>query len=118
MYQVYHRDSKATSVNNWGYKQILANNGGKYDEEVGLVDELSELIDAGRQTTDQSTRKAIYSRALDLVMELAVELPTYQRVDLYAYNIKKIDESTLTPDNELSPYNGLTSNIWKLALVK
>lgn len=118
MYQVYHRDSKATSVNNWGYKQILANNGGKYDEEIGLVDELSELIDAGRQTTDQSTRKAIYSRALDLVMELAVELPTYQRVDLYAYNIKKIDESTLTPDNELSPYNGLTSNIWKLALVK
>ena len=118
MYQVYHRDSKATSVNNWGYKQILANNGGKYDVELGIVDELSELIDAGRETTDQSARKAIYSKALDLVMELAVELPTYQRVDLYAYNIKKIDESTLTPDSELSPYNGLTSNIWKLSLVK
>lgn len=118
MYQIYHMDSKATSVNNWGYKQILQNTGGKYDEELALVEELSELIDAGRKTTDQSARKIIYSKALDIVMQLAVELPTYQRVDLYAYNINKIDESTLTPKSELSPYNGLTSEIWKLSLNK
>ena len=44
-------------------------------------------------------------------MQLAIELPTYQRNDLYAYNIDKIDVSTLTPDSDLSPYKGLTSDI-------
>ena len=34
-------------------------------------------------------------------MQLAIELPTYQRDDLFAYNINKIDASTLTPDSDL-----------------
>ena len=111
MYQVYHKESRATSVLNWGYKQILSNAGNKYDYENELLDKLSELIDAGRKTTVQSQRKQIYSEALDIVMQLAIELPTYQRNDLYAYNIDKIDVSTLTPDSDLSPYKGLTSDI-------
>ena len=117
MYQVYHKDSKATSVLNWGYKQILMNAGGKYDYENTLVSELSDLIDQGRQTNDQEARKVIYASALDLVMQLAVELPTYQRDDLFAYNGNKIDVTTLTPDEELSPYKGLTSNLHLVSLV-
>lgn len=111
MYQVYHKESRATSVLNWGYKQILSNAGNKYDYENELLDKLSELIDAGRKTTVQTQRKQIYSEALDIVMQLAIELPTYQRNDLYAYNTDKIDVSTLTPDSDLSPYKGLTSDI-------
>ena len=111
MYQVYHKESRATSVLNWGYKQILSNAGNKYDYENELLDKLSELIDAGRKTTVQSQRKQIYSEALYIVMQLAIELPTYQRNDLYAYNTDKIDVSTLTPDSDLSPYKGLTSDI-------
>ena len=53
MYQVYHKDSYATSVLNWGYKQILQNTGDKYSVEKALVEQLSELIDQGRQTTDE-----------------------------------------------------------------
>ena len=117
MYQVYHKDSKATSVLNWGYKQILMNAGGKYDYENTLVSELSDLIDQGRQTNDQEARKVIYASALDLIMQLAVELPTYQRDDLFAYNGNKIDVTTLTPDEELSPYKGLTSNLHLVSLV-
>ncbi len=116
MYQVYHKDSTATSVLNWGYKQIKANVGGKYDYEVGVIDDLSDYIEQGRETTDINERKGIYAKALDLVMELAIELPTYQRDDLYAYNTDKIDVSTFTPDSELSPYKGLMSDLHKVSL--
>lgn len=116
MYQVYHKDSNATSVLNWGYKQIKQNNGGKYDTELALVEELSDLIDLGRKTNDEAKRARIYAEALDIVMQLAIELPTYQRDDLFAYNTDKIDESTLTPESELSPYNGLTSDLWSISL--
>ena len=51
-------------------------------------------------------------------MEMAVELPTYQRDDLFAYNTNKIDVNTLTPDSELSPYKGLTGDIHKVSLVE
>lgn len=115
MYQVYHKESKATSVLNWGYKQILRNAGGKYDAELKLVEDLSELIEQGRESNDQTERAQIYSRALDLVMQLAVELPTYQRDDLFAYNANKIDESTFFKNP--SAFKGLTSNIYSLSLV-
>ena len=114
MYQVYHKDSTATSTLNWGYKQILQNVGGKYNEEVALIEELSELIEAGRETNDQNVRARIYSQALDIVMQLAIELPTYQRDDLFAYNINKIDQTSLNSD--LSPYTGLLSDIHTVRL--
>lgn len=116
MYQVYHKDSTATSTLNWGYKQILQNTGGKYDVELAIVEELSEIIEKARETEDQNKRKRYYETALNLVMELAVELPTYQRDDLFAYNNKVIDEKSLNTD--LSPYTGLLSDIHKVRLLK
>ena len=116
MYQVYHKDSKATSVLNWGYKQILVNAGGKYDTELGIVEQLSGLIEEARQTNVKKERAAFYEKALNLVMQLAVELPTYQRDDLFAYNENKIDVSTFTPESQLSPFKGLTSDLDKVSL--
>ena len=113
MYQVYHKDSKATSVNNWGYPQILKNQQ-LYGTEYDIITELSGLIDAGRETDDQNRRKGIYRSALDMIMELAVEFPTYQRSDMYAYNSKVIDSATLTPETEVGAYNGLFSRIWEV----
>ena len=83
---------------------------------MDLVEELSEVIDDARETLDEKERITLYARALDLVMELAVELPTYQRNDLYAYNTNIIDESTLTPRSELTPYNGPMSRLWEVSL--
>ena len=57
-----------------------------------------------------------YAEALDIVMELAVELPTYQRSDLFAYNTNIIDVSTLTPPSEITSYNGPLSRIWEVSL--
>ena len=116
MYQVYHKDSSATSTLNWGYKQIKANVGGKYDYELDLVEELSEIIENARKTNDQARRSLLYAEALEIVMQLAVELPTYQRNDLYAYNEMKIDVSSFTPKSELSPYKGLTSDLHTVSL--
>ncbi len=116
MYQVYHIDSTAGSTANWGYRAIRKNAGGKYDTEYGLVKDLSDIIDLARETLDEKKRIEYYAQALDLVMELAVELPTYQRSDLFAYNTNIIDVSTLTPASELTPYNGPMSRIWEVSL--
>ena len=116
MYQVYHKESNATSVKNWGYNAIIQNNGGEYDEEVEILDYLSELIEKARKTNNQADRKSDYEKALTEVMKLAIELPTYQRDDLFVYNSEKIDVSTLTPQSELSPYKGLTSDLWRVSL--
>jgi len=116
MYQVYHMDSTAGSTANWGYRAIKKNAGGKYDVELALVKDLSEIIDLARETLDPDQRAAYYKDALDLVMELAVELPTYQRSDLFAYNTNIIDTDTLTPAEELTPYNGPMSRLWEVGL--
>ena len=116
MYQVYHKDSEASSTLNWGYRAILKNAGGKYDRELAIVEELSEIIDKARETLKEDERKAYYAEALDLVMDLAVELPTYQRSDLFAYNTNIIDESTLTPAADLTPFNGPMAKLWEVSL--
>lgn len=117
MYQVYHKDSTATSTLNWGYDVIKANLNNVYDYEKGIVEELSQIIDLARETENQSRRASYYSEALDLVMGLAIELPLYQRNDLMAFNSDKIDRASLTPEKELSPYNSLLSRIWEMDFV-
>lgn len=115
MYQVYHKDSNASSINNWGYTYMEDHETVDGDLQLSIMDELAELIEEGRSTTDQKLRTNTYSQALDKVMELAVELPTYQRNNLYVYNMSKIDESTL--QQEITPYNGPLSRIWEVSLV-
>ena len=66
-------------------------------------------IEEARETLDETERKGIYSEALDLIMELAVELPTYQRDDLFAYNVNKIDSKTLNQDLSEVRYESITS---------
>ncbi len=114
MFQVYHKESRATSVNNWGYKQIYDDSTSKFATERAIIDKLSAVIDEARTKTDQESREIDYSEALDLVMELAVEMPTYQRNDLTAYNKQRIKESSLTPKSERTPLNGLVSKIWEI----
>lgn len=116
MYQVYHIESKATSVYSWGYREIKLNRD-KYSTEYSLLLELSDLIDEGRESLDNKPngrRAQVYSDALDVLMELAVELPTYQRDDLFAWDDNKIDSSTFnqTPTSFL----GLTADLQNVSL--
>ncbi|MBO5327646.1 MAG: hypothetical protein J6B04_00565 [Clostridia bacterium] len=115
MYQIYHKDSTATSVKNWNYAEILTDTTGKFSREAYIVGELSRVIEEARETNNQDTRIAKYSEALDLVMELAVELPTYQRNDLSVYNHNIIDSSSLNPNPDY--VEGLINKLWELDYV-
>ena len=92
-----------------------------FEVEIDLTDAVnmiitdSEKIDEAREVTDQDTRAAIYAEALDLVMELAVEMPLYQRNDLTVYNNTKIDGKTLNPAP--TAFDGLFSKIWEVGYV-
>ena len=112
MYQVYHKDSTATSTKNWGYPTIFADTTGQFDEEREIIEELSLLIEEGRATVLQDERKVIYAKALDKVMELAVELPTYQRNDLVVYNMTVIDGKTLNQNP--SSTAGVYDRLWEV----
>lgn len=115
MYQVYHKDSKASSTNNWGYSYIKGTlKDSVYQTEWQLVQELSNLIDEGRETTDQDERTETYAKALDVIMELAVEFPTYQRNDLSAFRGEILKRDSMTREADLTPYNGLLSRIWEV----
>jgi peptide/nickel transport system substrate-binding protein len=109
MYQVYHKNSKATSVKNWGY-DVIYRDTDKYSEEVAIINSLSNKIDAARKTINQTARKAIYAEALDLVMELAVELPTYQRNDLVVYNKDLIDVNSINQNP--THLSGVFDKLW------
>lgn len=111
MYQIYHKDSKTTNRKNWNYDEIL--NTDKYPKEKQIVLDLSELIDLGRATNSQSERTDIYAAALDLVMDLAVEFPTYQRKDLAVYNRNVINSNTLHKEVEYK-YSGPTERMWEI----
>ena len=83
-----------------------------YLEETEILNELSELIDAARETTDQAVRSSIYKEAMGKVLDLAVELPVYQRSVLYAYNSNVLNSASLP--TEINPYSSPLDRIWEL----
>jgi peptide/nickel transport system substrate-binding protein len=112
MYQVYHKDSTATSTLAWGYNFIKTSGS---DEELDILDNLSDLIDAARETNDQEDRADLYEEAMGYVLDLAVELPVYQRDVLYAYNANVINKDSLP--SEVNPYSSPLDRIWELEFV-
>lgn len=118
MYQVYHMNSTATSVYAWGYREIKDNQA-LYSYEYNQIKALSNIIDEAR-TIDSSTeagkalRSAKYKDAMSIVLDLAVEMPVYQRETLYAYNAKSVKGFT----SEVNPYTSPLEKIWELELVK
>jgi len=111
LYQVYHKNSTATSVLAWGYDAILANPA-NYPVENSILSQLSEVIDDARATDDQAVRTALYEEAMGYILDLAVELPVYQRMVLYAYNGNVIDSASLP--GEINPYTSPLDHIWEI----
>ena len=111
MYQVYHKNSNASSVKAWGYNQILANES-TYSIEMDILNRMSEIIDDARETDDQEKRTELYEEAMGYVLDLAVELPVYQRKQLYAYNANIIDSTSFPA--EINPYSTPLDRIWEI----
>ena len=114
LYQVYHKDSTATSTLAWGYNYLKTSG---TDEELDILDELSELIDEARETNDQEERTELYQEAMEQILDLAIELPVYQRSVLYAYNSEVIKSESLPGADEMNPYSSPLDRIWEVEFV-
>ena len=112
MYQVYHKNSTATSTTAWGYDAILSNS--SRVEEQNILAALSDLIDDARETENQATRTQLYEEAMKLVLDLAVELPVYQRSTVYVYNSNVINSATMPKASEMNPYTSPLDRIWEI----
>lgn len=86
MYQVYHSSG------------VVGEGGSDSNHYHIRSDELDQLIVDARQSDDQNYRKAIYKQALDIIIDWAVEIPTYQRQNCIVFSSQRINIDTLTPD--------------------
>ena len=113
LYLLYHKDSATASVKNWGYPTIFADTTGQFTYEKDIINQLSKKIEAGRATLNRTERGKNYAQALDLIMELCVELPTYQKKDMVVYNKKAVKGKTINNKNT-SFTSGALNRIWEV----
>lgn len=116
LYQVYHKNSTATSTLAWGYPSIL--NSSTRRQEQKILDELSEIIDDARSTTDKEERTELYEEAMGKILDLAIELPIYQRSTIYVYNSNIISSDSLPSADEMNPYTSPLDRIWEVEFAK
>lgn len=117
LFQVYYSDpavNSATSPASYGMYDRFTNG---TDEDKQILTELNTLILQGRESLNTDERKPIYAQALDKIMEFAIELPTYQRKDMFVYNKALIDESTLVSKDMVTPYKQPFDEIWNVSLL-
>lgn len=75
---------------------------------------LDELILLARQSTDRTYRKLLYRQCLDIIGDWAVEIPMYQRKNVFLFSAQRIDLDTLTPD--ITTFWGWENDIEKLEM--
>ncbi|MBO4217269.1 MAG: hypothetical protein J5940_04950 [Clostridia bacterium] len=130
MYQVYHYQSAAESVISNGIKWLQANgnddalgtievtklDGSKVTmNQTQAIEYLASLIEEGVKYMSVEERKPIYEKALEVLAQLSIEVPTYQRKNMFAYSNTVIDATTLSAT--VTPYWGPLAEIWKLSFV-
>ncbi|MDD3957597.1 MAG: hypothetical protein PHO96_01770, partial [Candidatus Izemoplasmatales bacterium] len=74
---------------------------------------LGDLIELGTKYMLAEERKPIYEKALEVLAQLNIEVPTYQRKNLFVYNGDIIDQTTLS--SVVTPYWGPLAEIWKVS---
>ncbi len=133
MYQVYHINSQAESVISNGIVGLYANaNAAK--AEFGTIDVvkldgstvtmtqkealeyLAFLIEEGVKYMSVEERAPIYQTALTVLAQLNIEIPTYQRKNLFVAANSVIDTATLS--TTITPYWGPMAEIWKVSFAE
>ena len=51
---------------------------------------------------------------MGLILDLAIELPVYQRSVLYAYNSKVINADSMPVSSEMNPFSSPLDRIWEI----
>lgn len=90
------------AVNNCDKSTQFRTGGGQNRYQIS-DEKLDAMLDEIVVTLDQTERTALVSEMLDYAMELAIELPLYQRENVWAFNtdnvnMDSLDESTATWD--------------------
>ena len=97
MYQIYYSDVANADGN--GANPLGGPEQGGSNYEYCIADpELDQLILDARASTDQEYRKAVYKACLDIIIDWAVEIPTYQRQNAIIFSAERVDLDTVTPD--------------------
>lgn len=95
--------------------QIYHSQGGSNEKSYWLKDaQLDELILMARQSTDQTYRKTLYKECLDIIADWAVEIPMYQRQNVFIFSAQRVNLETLTPD--ITTFWGWENDIEKLEM--
>ena len=103
MFQIYH------SSNRVGLPGATGSN------HYRIVDaELDQLIMEARASTDQAYRKPMYKECLDIVLDWAVEIPTYQRQNAIIFATQRVNMDTVTPD--ITTFYGWMAEIQNLEM--
>ena len=78
--------------------QIYHSKGGTAHYYAIYSDYLDQLVMDGRSNTSIDYRKAVYKEALDFIVDYAVEIPVYQRNDLFLFSTERVNTDTLVQD--------------------
>ena len=105
MYQTFHSSS------------IAGNSGDANTNNYALADdELDELLEHARSSTDRVFRKVAYKQCLEIIMDWAVEIPVYQRKKTVIISTDRVDTTTVASD--ITVYWRWMNDIERLELVK
>ena len=75
---------------------------------------LNVLLEQERQTADTTLRRALYKAAMEIVMDLGLELPVYEGSDVYVFSSQRVDTETLPTD--MTPYWNWLDEIERIAV--
>ncbi len=115
MYQIYYSDVANGPSTEQGRNPRGGPAQGGSNYEYCIADpELDRIILAARSTTDQAARKELYRQGLDIIMDWAVETPTYQRRNAVLFSTELVDLNTVTPD--ITTFYGWMAEIEDLVL--
>ena len=101
------------NVNTCDKSSQFASDGGqnRYNVKDAKMD---ALLDEIMKTVDLEERKALVAEMLDLAMDLAIELPLYQRKNILAYNGDNVDLSSFP--EETTAFWDYSSELWKIRM--
>ncbi|MBO7675908.1 MAG: ABC transporter substrate-binding protein [Erysipelotrichaceae bacterium] len=77
-------------------------------------DELDSLMADALKSSDQEYRKVLYKQCLDIIVDWAVEIPTYQRKNGVIFSTERVNMDTVVKD--ITPFYGWLSEIEKVEL--
>ena len=115
MYQIYFSDVANGPSTKAGTNPMGGPAQGGSNYEYCIADpELDELILDARASTDQAYRKAMYKACLDIIVDWATEIPTYQRQNAVLFSTERVNMETMTPD--ITTFYGWASEIENIEL--